>query len=458
MPEKTVNTIVSPEGHMEVLSHQEVETLRKSSREGGLYDVFRRCSLAVLNCGNDTRYGKLLTHDYRDFEIRVVQEERGVQLELSNAPAEAFVDGKIIQGIREHLFSVLRDIIHASNEIYQSDRIDLSTSDGVTNAVFHILRNAGLFDPRLTPNLVVCWGGHSIGRTEYDYTKQVGYELGLRGLNICTGCGPGAMKGPMKGAAIGHAKQRIPDGAYIGLTEPGIIAAESPNPIVNALVILPDIEKRLEAFIRTGHAIIVFPGGVGTAEEILFLMGVLMNPANQAAPFPVIFTGDADSAEYFTLIDEFLRDNFGSQATRHYQIVIDDPAKVAHEIKVGLERVRQYRSAIGDSYYFNWSLKIEQDFQSPFNPTHKTMSQLDLSEDRPKHLLAADLRRAFSGIVAGNIKEETVAEIEENGPFSLTGSPTVVKRLDKLLDAFVKQNRMAIVGETYQPCYLFAEK
>jgi hypothetical protein len=68
----------------------------------------------------------------------------------------------------------------------------------------------------------------------------------------------------MKGATIGHAKQRIKDGNYIGLTEPGIIAAESPNPIVNNLVILPDIEKRLEASIRIGHGIIVFPGGAGT--------------------------------------------------------------------------------------------------------------------------------------------------------------------------------------------------
>ena len=112
---------------------------------------------------------------------------------------------------------------------------------------------------------MVCWGGHSISGVEYDYTKEVGYQLGLRGMDICTGCGPGAMKGPMKGATIAHAKQRIPSGRYLGLSEPGIIAAEAPNPIVNDLVILPDIEKRLEAFVRLGHGIIIFPGGVGTA-------------------------------------------------------------------------------------------------------------------------------------------------------------------------------------------------
>ena len=37
--------------------------------------------------------------------------ERGVKLELLNAPSQAFVDGEMIKGIKEHLFSVLRDII-----------------------------------------------------------------------------------------------------------------------------------------------------------------------------------------------------------------------------------------------------------------------------------------------------------------------------------------------------------
>ena len=147
--------------------------------------------------------------------------------------------------------------------------------------------------------MVVCWGGHSIGDVEYKYTKEVGYQMGLRGLNICTGCGPGAMKGPMKGATIGHAKQRLFDGRYLGLTEPSIIAAEPPNPIVDELVIMPDIEKRLEAFVRIAHAIIIFPGGVGTAEELLYLLGILLNQGNKDQVLPVILTGPASSKALF---------------------------------------------------------------------------------------------------------------------------------------------------------------
>ena len=41
----------------------------------------------------------------------------------------------------------------------------------------------------------------------------------------------------------------------------------------------------------------------------------------------------------------------------------------------------------------------------PFDPTHENMANLKLSPDQPVEVLAADLRRAFSGIVAGNVKE-----------------------------------------------------
>ena len=251
---------------------------------------------------------------YPDFDIQVLQQDRGVRIDLRNAPAMAFVDGEIIRGVAELLFAVVRDLAFTAIELGPEYSAELDTSAGITDAVFRLLRNARILQPA-DPNLVVCWGGHSIGREEYLYTKQVGYELGLRGLDICTGCGPGAMKGPMKGATIAHAKQRRRRMRYIGITEPGIIAAESPNPIVNHLVIMPDIEKRLEAFVRMGHGIIVFPGGVGTAEEILYLLGILLREENAKLPFPLILTGPAASAPYFEQIDKFLRLTLGEAAT-----------------------------------------------------------------------------------------------------------------------------------------------
>jgi len=449
--EDVVNARVSPLGSLENLSQREVQQLL-NSKNTAVYELFRRCALAVLASGLESDDVRGIFERYKDFEIRLGRQAWGIKLEVKNAPASAFVDGQMIRGIKEHLFAVLRDIVYIHDAILGSHRFDLNDSFSITNAVYHILRNARVLDHKGRPDLVVCWGGHSIGPAEYDYSKRVGYELGLRALSVCTGCGPGAMKGPMKGATIGHSKQRIRDGRYIGMTEPGIIAAEPPNPIVNQLVIMPDIEKRLEAFVRCAHAIIVFPGGAGTAEEILYLLGILLDPANEEQPLPVVFSGPPSAAEYFGQIDRFIGATLGEKAQKRYKIVIGDPAQAAREVARGIESVREFRRAKSDAYNYNWLLKIPAEFQRPFEPTHEAMAKLELHRNQESHLLAANLRRAFSGIVAGNVKEQGIHAIEEHGPFELHGEKAVMTLMDELLAAFVAQKRMKLAGE-YHPCY-----
>jgi len=74
---------------------------------------------------------------------------------------------------------------------------------------------------------------------------------------------------------------------------------------------MPDIEKRLEAFVRLAHGIIVYPGGVGTSEEILYLLGILMHPDNADSHYPFILTGPKESAQYFAALDDFIRSTVG---------------------------------------------------------------------------------------------------------------------------------------------------
>ncbi|MDB5755441.1 MAG: uncharacterized protein JWR56_1869 [Massilia sp.] len=452
MDHDIVDTLISPEGRLEVLSKAEVVQLLDTGL-GGLYQVFRNCALAVLNCGSSIDDGKELLERYKSFEISIVQRERGIKLDIRGAPAIAFVDGKMIKGIHEHLFAVLRDIVFVSNEVTENPKFDMSRSEGITDSVFHILRNANVLRPQRNPNLVVCWGGHSINRVEYNYSKEVGYQMGLRDLDICTGCGPGAMKGPMKGATIGHAKQRLTGGRYLGISEPGIIAAESPNPIVNDLVIMPDIEKRLEAFVRVGHGIIVFPGGAGTAEEILYILGILLHPDNAEIPFPLIFTGPESSRDYFRQINEFIGETLGEEAQKRYKIIVDDPEMVARELQMAIKEVREFRKSRSDAYYFNWLLKIDEEFQRPFKPSHENMRSLNLHKNQETHLLAANLRRAFSGVVAGNVKDEGIRAIEKYGQFEIYGDREIMGPMDALLASFVEQSRMKLPGKVYVPCY-----
>ncbi|WP_202841089.1 nucleotide 5'-monophosphate nucleosidase PpnN [Luteimonas saliphila] len=445
-----VSARIYPKGGLDILSRDEVARLKDASA-GGMHDLLRRCALAVLTSGSASDDPRAAQELYPSFDIQVLQQDRGVRIDLINAPAMAFVDGEIIRGVAELLFAVVRDLAYTAIELEPEPGADLDTSPALTDLVFGLLRNARILQP-VEPNLVVCWGGHSIGREEYQYTKDVGYQLGLRGLDICTGCGPGAMKGPMKGATIAHAKQRRRRTRYIGITEPGIIAAESPNPIVNHLVIMPDIEKRLEAFVRLGHGIIVFPGGVGTAEEILYLLGILLREENASLPFPFILTGPTPSAPYFERIDQFIRLTLGEAAAARYEIIVADPEKVAKRMTAGVRKVREHRIAQKDSFYFNWGVDIPLPYQQPFVPTHEAMAALDLRHGRRPQDLAADLRRAFSGIVAGNVKEDGMRRVEQFGPFQIRGDQDIMQALDALLRAFVEQRRMKISGE-YRPCY-----
>ena len=444
---------ITPEGSLELLSRLEVSQLRDTGG-GGLYELWRQCSLAILNSGAEDDDVREIFRRNEGFKIAIVQQERGVELELTNAPDSAFVDERMIRGIREHLFSVLRDLIYIDNEILTSSHFDLSGSEGITDSVFHILRHARALNSHDEPKLVVCWGGHAISRKEYDYSKAVGYELGLRGADICTGCGAGAMKGPMKGAGLGHAKQRVFDGRYLGITEPSIIAAESPNPIVSELVIMPDMEKRLEAFVRAAHCIVVFPGGVGTAEEILYLLGILLKTENAGVEVPLIFTGPASSKTYFKRLHDFIGETLGSDAQSLYEVVLSDPQRVARLVVQGFDAVTEYRREHDDAYFFNWLLKIEQEFQEPFAATHENMASLELHKNQPAASLAVNLRRAFSGIVGGNVRESGIKLVEEHGPFEIKGDPAITTALDALLTDFVKDRRMRLSDPaTYVPCY-----
>jgi hypothetical protein len=81
------------------------------------------------------------------------------------------------------------------------------------------------------------------------------------------------------------------------------------------------------------------------------------------------------------------------------------------------------------------------------------MRALELDRSQPPHQLAANLRRAFSGIVTGNVKEYGIKAIERHGPYELAGDPALMKLLDELLAAFVAQRRMKLPGSTYRPVY-----
>lgn len=454
--------VVWPSGAMALLTQLEADSISHTSR-GELYQLYRNCSLAVLNSGNETDNSQELLEHFETFDLNVIRNERGLKIELINPPPSAFVDGRIIKSLKNHLYAVLRDIvqIHLNRDYMRSiinnfKHEELSESDLITNGIFIILRNANCFPTGKSDHIAVCWGGHAIPRREYDYAYDVGYALGLRRINICTGCGPGIMEAPMKGSIMGHALQCAADKCrLIGLTEPSIIAAEPPNSMVSDLVILPDIEKRLEAFVRLGHCLIVFPGGPGTAEELLYILAIKLSPENRHTPLPLVLTGGADSRPYFEALERFLIACFGEGIRRCYRLIIDDPDLVATTVKSAMDSIIDHRTLLHDSYCFNWTLRIPAELQHPLVISHEAMAALNLRHSQEPWQLAVQLRTAFSGIVAGNVKEAGVKLVASRGPFSLHGDRDIIEHMAELTDAFIKQGRILLSQRAYKPCYTF---
>jgi len=134
--------------------------------------------------------------------------------------------------------------------------------------------------------------------------------------------------------------------------------------------------------------------------------------------------------------------------------VLADPQSVARRVVAGLDDVTEYRRQQDDAYFFNWLLQIDRDFQEPFVTTHESMASLELHKHQSADSLAVNLRRAFSGIVGGNVRESGIKLVEEHGPFELKGEPAIISALDSLLSDFVTDRRMRLSDPaTYSPCY-----
>jgi len=186
-------------------------------------------------------------------------------------------------------------------------------------------------------------------------------------------------------------------------------------------------------------------------ESILEAHGVRDDGVWDVQPDHVVF--DEEAGAFATWVSEIVK----LPEAKRYKVILADPGAVAGEIMRGLQQVRESRAASDNAYFYNWALHIGLDFQMPFEATHESMAKLPLHRDQPAHDLAVNLRRAFSGIVAGNVREAGIRLVEEHGPFELRGDRRIIGALDRLLKDFVAQRRMRLSEPSaYVPCYRIA--
>ncbi len=444
------------------LSRLRPEEIRILTDKGnGISPIIRErlddCLLGILGAEDAMNQAHDLKSQYPDFKTDVVKEKQSIRLDVHNAPANAFLEGEIIPLRKKHAAAAVRDLAYQARHFDGAFR-----SDARSELVEKMVADAGLLDRheiRLQHQLrnayqVVFQGGHTVGSAEYKYCKLVGEEFGLRGWEGISGGGPGTMRGTLRGNQKGFHQQLIPNSRQMGFTAPEIIAVEPPNVWVTDLVILQDIEMRLEAFARKMHGIVFVPGGVGTFEELLIQLGIKMDEQNADQSWPIVVT--AETTQFANDINEFVGTVLGDKALSQYKTIINSPKGVAEYVDQQRSDIDLARDYNEDAHEWNRSLVIPAEFQAPFIPSHANMEALELHGNQPIGKLTAQLRMLCKGLVHGSITAAGIEQIKQHGKFKIHGEPRILDALDNLLNKFIAQKR--IKADFYEPCYEFVTK
>jgi pyrimidine/purine-5'-nucleotide nucleosidase len=162
------------------LSRNEVERLQDASR-GNLAGPGAALRAGGAQQRQQSDDAEALIEHLQDFSIDVQQVNRGLRIELTNAPGSAFVDGRIIEGIRELLSAVIRDLVYSTARSRPPAHRPRQRRRDHQRGVRDAAQCAGPCNPR---SIRTWWSAGAAIRSrasEYEYTKDCGYQLGLRG-------------------------------------------------------------------------------------------------------------------------------------------------------------------------------------------------------------------------------------------------------------------------------------
>ncbi len=152
------------------------------------------------------------------------------------------------------------------------------------------------------PASVVLWGSARCKPEDPFYLAAVETSrlLASAGFGIITGGGPGIMEAANKGA-------QETGGMSIGLPMESL-AGEQPNQFQDLSLVFRYFVARKTMFIKHAEALVIFPGGFGTLDE-LFEALVLVQ-TRKVHPFPIILYGKA----FWSGLLTWMRDSLATTA------------------------------------------------------------------------------------------------------------------------------------------------
>ena len=182
-------------------------------------------------------------------------------------------------GVRSALVAALQrrmDSITAGESTTNDLQVALTVLD-------ELLEAARVFTPwREQPKLTIFGSARTKpSHVLYEMAEQLSREMATRGWITVSGAGPGIMEASAKGAGFGHTL-----GVNIDLP-----FEQNANPYIDAesrLVAMKYFFTRKVALTRESIAFVVFPGGLGTLDELFELLTLMHTGKSKPAPVVLV--------------------------------------------------------------------------------------------------------------------------------------------------------------------------
>lgn len=313
---------------------------------------------------------------------------------------------------------------------------------------------------------IVFQGGARITNEEYIFSKLVGKQIALHEhapKKFTTGGGRGIMRGPHSGAAeLARERGGFDDTLSCGVSCGKIIAAEPPNSLIDKLAVFEQIERRLEAFTRSGQLTVFFPGGTGTFEELLYVLAVLMESKNKGIHYTFLMAGDETKREYYDIILKTLEKTLGAEVVEQTgirdRICIGKPEEVAKRIVQVAEEAQKARKIEmllkQDPVIradFHGGIHIPSGLRVPYKVTRENVREQQLHREQSVSDQIIALRRFTYTVTLACVSDKENQDVAKNGPYEVSGDPDFIHSIDDLMQYFVATGRMN--GGAYKQPY-----
>ena len=168
------------------------------------------------------------------------------------------------------------------------------------------------------------------GDEEYELARELGRQLGARGLTVVTGGGPGTMEAANRGSQEGG-------GLSIGLNIQ-LPHEQDLNPYCDIGIEFRYFFVRKLMLARYSQAFVIFPGGFGTLDETFELLTLIQT--GKAPRYPLVLVG----ADYWDKILDWIREHLlaeGRISPEDLNLVsrADDVPGIIAAINRGLEAI-----------------------------------------------------------------------------------------------------------------------